>query len=80
MHKNELKVKFKNAVMQVWTQIKRETMPKDMSSLIQEMLERKQKRDERDGLNNLGIDGDHDKGTEDKQLEIESKTSIFTLE
>ena len=30
LHKNELKVKFKNAVMQVWTLVKREIMPKDM--------------------------------------------------
>ena len=44
LHKNELKVKFKNAVMQVWTQIKRENLPKDMTSLIQEMIERKEQK------------------------------------
>jgi hypothetical protein len=44
LHKNELKVKFKNAVMQVWTQIKRENEPKDMTSLIQEMIERKEQK------------------------------------
>ena len=44
LHKNELKVKFKNAVMQVWTKIKQENTPKDMTSLIQEMIERREQK------------------------------------
>ena len=50
---NELKVKFKNAAMQVWTQVKKEQMPKDMQTLIFEMIQRRNKKNE--WLAKLGV-------------------------
>lgn len=44
LRSNALKVKFKNAVMQVWTQMKREMEPKNMQTLIAEMLERRRRK------------------------------------
>ena len=35
---NEYKVRFKNAIMQVWTQVKKESKPKSMKLLISEMI------------------------------------------
>ena len=36
---NEYKVRFKNAIMQVWTQVKKECKPKSMKVLISDMIE-----------------------------------------
>ena len=41
MHKNELRVKFKNAIMQVWTQVKDETAPGNLQDMIDQMLKNK---------------------------------------
>ena len=38
LERNAAKVKFKNAIMQVWTRVKREQKPKDMRELISEMI------------------------------------------
>ena len=78
LHKNELKVKIKNAVMQVWSQVKRESQPKNISTLIAEMIERKKKKDELLGLKK-GKDDDEEK-TEEQRLVLDSKTSYFTLD
>lgn len=51
LHKNALKVKIKNAVMQMWTQVKRDTQPKNINSLIAEMIDRKKKKEALLGLN-----------------------------
>ena len=40
---NEYKVKFKNAVMQAWVQVKKERAPKDVQTLIAEMQAKKKK-------------------------------------
>jgi len=76
---NDFKVKFKNAVMQVWTQIKRQRQPKDMSTMIQEMQEKKRKAMAKLGLMQGGKN-DNRQDDENEKLELESKTSIFTLE
>ena len=47
---NEYKVKFKNAVMQAWVQVKKERAPKDVQTLIAEMQAKKKKT-----LQNLGF-------------------------
>lgn len=76
--KNELRVKFKNAAMQVWTQVKRDIQPKDMTTLIGELIISKNQK-----ALMLGINKNQDVGdelTEDQQLDQESKTSYFTLQ
>jgi hypothetical protein len=70
-------VKFKNAVMQVWTQVKKEIQPKDMTTLITELIENKNKKALMLGMNKKNETGDE--LTEDQQLDQESKTSYFTL-
>jgi len=70
-------VKFKNAVMQVWTQVKKEIQPKDMTTLIAELIENKNKKALMLGMNKKNETGDE--LTEDQQLDQESKTSYFTL-
>jgi len=75
--KNELRVKFKNAAMQVWTQVKRDIQPKDMTTLIGELIISKNQKALMLGINNNQDVGDE--LTEDQQLDQESKTSYFTL-
>ena len=73
---NEYKVKFKNAVMQAWIQVKKERAPKDLQTLIQEMHQKK-KNAKMHGMNNeVGLARED----EDEQVELAAKTSIFTKE
>ena len=73
---NEYKVKFKNAVMQAWVQVKKERAPKDVQTLIAEMQAKKKKT-----LQMLGLSiEDRAKEDEDEQVELAAKTSIFTKE
>ncbi len=75
--KNELRVKFKNAAMQVWTQVKRDIQPKDMTTLIGELIISKNQKALMLGINkNQDVENEL---TEDQQLDQESKTSYFTL-
>ncbi len=76
--KNELRVKFKNAAMQVWTQVKREIQPKDMTTLISELIINKNQKALMLGINKN--QKDTDELTEDQKLDRESKTSYFTLD
>ena len=76
--KNELRVKFKNAAMQVWTQVKREMQPKDMTTLIGELIINKNQKALMLGINKNVEDGDE--LTEYQRLDQESKTSYFTLQ
>ena len=41
LRKNELRVKFKNAIMQHWTKVKEETNPGNLQDMVDEMLKRK---------------------------------------
>ena len=41
LRKNELRVKFKNAIMQKWTKVKQENAPADISALVDQMLRKK---------------------------------------
>ena len=43
LRKNQLRVKFKNAIMQHWTKVKEETAPGNLQNMIDDML--KNKRD-----------------------------------
>ena len=63
--------------MQVWTQVKKEIQPKDMTTLIAELIENKNKKALMLGMNKKNETGDE--LTEDQQLDQESKTSYFTL-
>ncbi len=67
MHKNALKVKIKNAVMQVWTQVKRDMQPKNIQTLIEEMIARKKRKDELLGLKR-GTDANEETKTEEEML------------
>ena len=40
LRKNELRVKFKNAIMQHWTKVKEETQPGNLQNMIDDMLKR----------------------------------------
>lgn len=50
LKKNEQKVKLKNAIMQVWTEIKKDTQPKNMKEVMKEMRELEKKKQQRLGL------------------------------
>ena len=41
LRKNELRVKFKNAIMQHWTKVKEDTAVGSLQDMINEMLKRK---------------------------------------
>ena len=41
LRRNELRVKFKNAIMQHWTKVKEETQPGNIQGMIDDMLKRK---------------------------------------
>ena len=75
---NALKVKFKNAVMQVWTQMKRESQPKNISTLIAEMLDRRKRK-----LVALGLGArktvEEDEANEEQKLKNDSEKSYFSL-
>ena len=64
--------------MQVWTQVKREMQPKDMTTLIGELIINKNQKALMLGINKNVEDGDE--LTEDQRLDQESKTSYFTLQ
>ena len=49
LRENNLRVKFKNAIMQYWTKIKEDTKPGNLQKMIDDML--KNKRDsQKDGI------------------------------
>ena len=49
LRENNLRVKFKNAIMQHWTKIKEDTKPGNLQKMIDDML--KNKRDsQKDGI------------------------------
>ena len=64
LHSNALKVKIKNAVMQAWAQQKREMQIKNINTLIEEMLNRKRRKDKSLGLNR-GDEEEEKEKTED---------------
>ena len=41
LRRNELRVRFKNAIMQHWTKVKEETKPGNIQGMIDDMLKRK---------------------------------------
>ena len=45
LRKNELRVKFKNAIMQHWSKIKEETAPGNIQNMVDDMLKRKRASD-----------------------------------
>lgn len=79
--KNELKVKFKNAAMQMWTQVKKDAKPKNIDQLIEEMLDKKRRKDKQ-----LGIYKSRDEQlqqedrTEEEMLKTDSEKSFFSLD
>ena len=64
LRKNELRVKFKNAIMQHWTKMKEETSVGSLQDMIDQMLKRK-RASKKDGL-------DYQK-QEDKKEELKAK-------
>ena len=60
---NEYKVRFKNAIMQVWTQVKKESKPKSMKLLISEMIQQQKLKKEKLGT------GKKDSSKDDKTEE-----------
>jgi len=50
LKKNEQKVKLKNAIMQVWSGIKKSTQPKNMKQILKESKDRMREKQERLGL------------------------------
>ena len=67
LQRNAAKVKFKNAIMQVWTQVKRELQPKNIKQLVEEMLQKQLRKQEQLGLKKKDQDVEEDK-TEEEQL------------
>ena len=63
LRKNELRVKFKNAIMQHWTKVKEKTAVGSLQTMIDQML--KKKRSNKDGLDY--------KQQEDKKEELKQK-------
>ena len=45
LRKNELRVKFKNAIMQHWSKVKDETAPGNIQNMVDDMLKRKRASD-----------------------------------
>jgi len=50
LKKNEQRVKLKNAIMQVWTKIKKENQPKNLKTVMQERRDLEAKKNARLGL------------------------------
>lgn len=46
---NEYKVRLKNVIMQVWSQVKQEVQPKNFKTIMRERREAKKKQEERLG-------------------------------
>ena len=78
LQRNAAKVKFKNAIMQVWTQVKKELQPKNIKQLVEEMLQKQLRKQELLGLTKKE-QVEEDK-SEQEQLVEDSKSSYFTLE
>lgn len=77
LFKNEYKVRLKNAIMQVWSQVKQEGQPKNFKTIMRERKEAKRKQEER--LGTYVLDEQVEK-TEEELIEVDSKTSYFTRE
>lgn len=77
LKKNEQKVKLKNAIMQVWSGIKKETQPKNMKQILKESKERMRQKQERLGLTE---DVQEQEKTEEQVLQDDSKTSYFSVD
>lgn len=77
LHKNEQKVKLKNAIMQVWSQVKQETQPKNLKTVMRERREAKRRQEERLGMK---PEEEEVEKTDQELIEVESKTSYFTIE
>ena len=79
LKKNEQKVKLKNAIMQVWSEIKKDTQPKNMKEVMKEMRELEKKKQQRLGLY-MSSPMEEIEKTDDELLKVESQTSYFTLD
>ena len=77
LHKNEQKVKLKNAIMQVWSQVKTETQPKNLKTVMRERREAKRRQEERLGMK---PDEEEVEKNEEELIAIDSKTSYFSIE
>ena len=77
MISNEQKVKLKNAIMQVWSEVKQEAQPKNLKDILQDNREKERQKNLRIG--NRPNDDEQEK-TEEEQIEVDSKTSYFTQE
>jgi len=77
LKKNEQKVRLKNAIMQVWSVIKKETQPKNLKTVMQERRELEKKKLERLGLQ---PQVEENEKSEAELLIADSQTSYFTLD
>ena len=77
LFKNEYKVRLKNAIMQVWSQVKIDGQPKNLKTIMRERREAKRKQEERLGTY---INEEQQEKTEDELIEVDSKTSYFTCD
>lgn len=77
LKKSEQKIRLKNAIMQVWSQVKKESQPKNLKTVMQE-----KRADKANQKKRLGIQDDDDEKEDQTEAELllaDSQQSYFTL-